>query len=182
MEGIIDFILSNLFILIIIVGGLLNLFSSSKKEERKQERRRKILEERKRMQREMKEHRPLESQQTNSPVVEIEEEPYTESEHDKSKRADESVFTGDFEQQRQAQYERLREQIQASAMYDEDDEKEVRTKKNSKKIAPRRSQERAHSYLLHEQLDRQRLIDSIIMKEVLGPPRAYKKHHPYFRD
>lgn len=177
MEDFIDFVLSNIFILVIIVGGLINLLSGRKKEERKAERRRQLLEERRRRQREQ--------QKDEQKRPDIEDTPTYVSEHSFEQPIEQQVenveMTGDFEQQRQAQYERLREQIQASSMFDADDEEMIKTRTNEYTSTDTGKQRSSQLHLLNESLNRKRLMESVIMAEVLGPPRAYKKHRPFYR-
>lgn len=178
MSSMIDFIFSNLFIVIIIVAGLINLFSSNKKEQRKEERRRQLLEERRKRQQEQQQMAEKNEDIDDTPVY----VPQQSIEEHMEQETESIEMTGDFEQQRQAQFERLREQIQASSMFGEDEEEikestprvETPTVTGVKKQAP-------VTGIMKEPLNRKRLMESVIMAEVLGPPRAYKKHRPSYR-
>ncbi|HLS66448.1 MAG TPA: hypothetical protein VK029_05570 [Pseudogracilibacillus sp.] len=176
MESFIEFVLSNIFIVVIVVAGLINLLSGRKKEERKEERRRQLLEERRRRQREQQMAEQKHPEREDTPVY----VPEHSFEQPMEQQVEDVEMTGDFEQQRQAQYERLREQIQASSMFVAEDEKMANRTLHSPSTVSN-AHESVQVHLLNEPLSRKRLMESVIMAEVLGPPRAYKKHRPFYR-
>lgn len=82
--------------------------------------------------------------------------------------------------QYEEQYNRLKEQYQSISQTSETsiNETESRTlHANEKLISSRKTNKEEINIELNTRLNREGLIESIIMHEVLGPPRARRKHH-----
>lgn len=184
MEGLIEFIFANLFLVIIIVTGLLSFFKNMLANQNKQgspnqesERGSPLREAMKRVE-EMVESIDVPEQTTPKRT-----ERKVETTTHQSIPIEETVssFEEQIERQYEEQYSRLQEQYQsiseiteevnyynekASSLIEDHDPK-------NKKIY----NEPDININLKSRLNRGGLIESIVMAEVLGPPRARRGHH-----
>lgn len=156
MDELFEAILSNPFLLILIIGGLISFFrgSSGKSDQESQQ----------------PSGRPTQRSQT-----------YSQSESNKSTRSEMSdtehstnMSALSVEEQRDEQLERLKKQLNTN-------EHQVSPHPSKNKTKVVHSHESSYKY--HEfkkdmkrNLTKQGLIDSIVMAEILGPPRARKPY------
>lgn len=183
MESFIDFIFSNLFILIIIFAFIMNMMNRAKKNSSKKQTERmppQKTEKKNPLEDMFEEFNPLEeifgkTKQTEHKEAKeiLENEPVL---HEKQEG-----ISSSFEQERQAQYERLRSQIQVSSTSVEDVKEFVSNTTREEREQQVEKAKSATTISLHKNLTQQGLMESIIMAEVLGPPRAHKPYRFHTR-
>lgn len=156
MESFLEFIFANFFIVLIVVGFIINFFSKNRnEEERKQQRERR-----------------------ESPLPDLREtrtydrarETVQQTKQQLEQRTEATAKT--IEEQRQEQYERLRSQYQTA--YNEEDAKKALNQAVQGQTSIKRKEEvaKVDIHLDKKLTSAEGLIESVIMAEVLGPPRA----------
>lgn len=156
MESFFDFIFGNIFIVVIIIAGIINFLNRGKQAEKEEQRKQQTP-------------RPAPKQRQNRDRRPVRAERPVQQARQTIKTVEEKV-TNTFEDQRQAQYDRLRSQYQTSG----DNSHSVGIDKS--KLQPIEEKVSKVNVSLDKKLTPEGLIESVIMAEVLGPPRA---HNPY---
>lgn len=158
METFFDFIFDNLFIVILIVSGLIGLFNKSKQEQEE-------------------EKRPAQRPKTPEMPKRQPEQPMNRrtTQTDTGKQTVKQSYQlseNSYEQARQQQYEELKSRYQAAV----DNEKisDISSRINSKKETEDNIQVDMD---LKKKITQKGLMESVVMAEVLGPPRARKPYH-----
>lgn len=150
MESFFEFIFGNIVLVVIIIGALINFLNKGKEDD-------------------------AEEEAPKKPVP----PPQVKRESVPPPRAERSVQEGypqetlaDYQEQQQAQYERLKAQYHAASL-EKDTPKEVqeRLKKQANPILNNEINDGIHIGL-EQKLTPKGLMESVIMAEVLGPPRA----------
>lgn len=160
MESFFDFIVGNIFIIIIIVGAIINFLSKGKQEEKKQSR------------------TPERPQPAVPDVRETKTyEKARETLHEVRKKIEREaeISTRSIEEQVQEQYDRLRSQYQTSQDLESDSlQPKYRQSGLEKQVEAQRTEEGnvRVNVNVDKKLTHKGLIESVIMAEVLGPPRA----------
>lgn len=162
MDSFFNLIFENFFIVIIIVVAIFNFLSKAKKDSEPQE-----------QQSEPTREKPKRSIQD---LIEEKAEQVRDSYQQTRETVEDEAQKGKnlFEEQRQKQYEQLRNQMQ-STQPKENQEKETFPKnKFSEKSLKERTESDGISINrnIKRKLTKQGLAESIVMAEVLGPPRA----------
>lgn len=166
METIIDLIYDNLFFVIILLIGLINLLGGSKsdkKQNRERPQRRQVS--------------PAE-RKTQPATRKIEQKSrMTRAEQLEAEKKE--LETKSIEQQRQEQFERLKQQFQSSYTLDEMEQINIESQNENQlsksDSSPRQKELESVELKLENRFTREGLIESVIMAEVLGPPKARKK-------
>lgn len=162
MDSFFNLIFENFFIVIIIVVAIFNFLSKAKKDSEPQE-----------QQSEPTREKPKRSIQD---LIEEKAEQVKDSYQQTRESVEDNAQKGKnlFEEQRQKQYEQLRNQIQATQPKD-DQKKEAFSKRNVPEknlIEGTESDGISIDGNIKKKLTKQGLAESIVMAEVLGPPRA----------
>lgn len=152
MEGFWGFISSNIVFVVIIVAALLNFLNRGRKTEEEQERQRPV--------------NPTANQNNRSDQRKAQVEQPVKRVKQTIKTVQESVSKS-MEEQRQEQYDRLKRQYESSSQYDEP-KRDVK----ERKLQPEQEEVVQVNIKLEDKLSSKGLIESVIMAEVLGPPRA----------
>lgn len=171
MESFFDFIFGNLFFVIIIIAAIFNFFNKSKQEEAQERSKEQAGPEREST------RRPTLRERMEEALLDLEDEwkstQETEPVEDKQATKMPSV-----EEQRQAQYERLRNQYQTATVDEDDYAAETRTMKT-------KEQEKELEKIkttAHRKMTKKTLVDGVIMAEILGPPRALKPYESVIQE
>lgn len=159
MESFFDFIAEYFFLVIIIVGVIINFLSKGRREENKQE------------------QVPKENQRRRPTMTDMKEtyEQAKEMIFDTKQEIEDSTQTVEksIEQQRQEQYDRLRNRYKPTTLTDSKDHNEgIQSGFESRPLNVERRETEAINVNLDKKLTSKGLIESVIMAEVLGPPRA----------
>ena len=163
MDTIINFILDNLFFVIIVLFGLINLFGRSQSEQSEE--------------RQKRERRPVPTQRQNVPQQKVErrveQQPLPVDRQETFENT--TIETKSIEEQRQEQYERLRRQFQTD--HSEADLQSVENFRSTVQTpeVQQTTQKENVPLILEKRLTQKGLIESVIMAEVLGPPKARQK-------
>ena len=172
MDSFFDLIFNNFFIVIIIIFAIVNLFSKSKKasEEAQQDNSQDTGRE---------PHKKRSIQDLIEEKVEEAKESYQQMQDtvapeskEKPKPRPKSEATISIEEQRQEQYEQLKRRLQPSHQQKGEEDVYNRLAQKQQVGAKPQSTDLAVSEHLGERLTREGLAESIVMAEVLGPPRA----------
>lgn len=181
MEALFEFLFANIFLVIIIVSGLISLMNNSRKNQQKQAT-------------ETKSDQDQNTKKTKqSPIGEAMEqfeemfESFAQSEVETKEKSNEidnessETIDPSFSDLRNEQYERLRAQIQTDPKEDMESVEQYASTLSTARGQKRTNDGRRTSTssfskrLLNERLTREGLIDSVIMAEVIGPPKARKR-------
>ena len=181
MEGLIEFIFANLFLVIIIVTGLLSFFKNMLANQNKQGS----------PQKDKEEGSPLKDVMKRlEDMVETFENPEqtttrrtvskTETNNNFDSPIEETSAT--FQDQYEEQYERLQQQYQSirnSNVLERLEQNELRNPITDSfmQTEVNRNENAELNVNLTAKLNKTGLIESIVMAEVLGPPRARRQHH-----
>ncbi len=160
MESFFDFIFGNIFIVIIIVGAIINFLSKGKQEEKKQN------------------SAPDRPQPTVPDLKES--KPYEkarETLHEARKKIERKaeIPTRSIEEHVQEQYDRLRNQYQSSREIETDSLHSTSLplrQENQMEVQRTEEEHPSVQVNLDKKLTSKGLIESVIMAEVLGSPRA----------
>lgn len=163
MDSIIDFIFSNFLILFIVVGGLAKLVGGDTKKNES----------------DTKTRQPAQTRQQSQGRA-------TNRTHSMSKQeSSESMASVSIEEQQQKQLERLAGKVATHTAKGYDDLTEQSYSSNSHHAFLKSDQNNKKEFTnnkkevkkrLNKKINRSGLIDSVIMAEVLGPPRARKPY------
>lgn len=186
MESLIELILDNPFLLFIIIAGVVSFFSrltsttnpeeSQENSERETTRHSPVRDVMKRMQ---------EMAELLDPEMEKKKHQQEVEAKKKAKESKEKVERYSFEQQREEQYKRLKEQFQTNSSTDDTDETIAKDspifKETESEIldGTRQTQVKVN---LKSKLEAGGIIESVIMSEILGPPRARKRYNSRYFD
>jgi len=162
MDSFFELIFGNFFIVIIIIVAIINMLSKTKTGNQSRDRNteRESTQERRTIQERLEEK------------VEQVKESYQQAAETLSSEVEETTNT--FEDQRQAQYEQLKQRIQSEQQYDNmKDKSNVDLKLPTQAAVNQDATEDmdVNNYIT-KNLTKQGLAESIVMAEVLGPPRA----------
>ena len=162
MNFFIDLILENIVFFLIILFAILNMIGRMKNEnEQKRERRERI-------------ERPVEMEKrTQHNKSKVEQKPkLTRAEQLAKETAEQELKS--IEEQRQKQVERLKRKFQSSYTLDEVEQVDLASGKRQIEMNTKlKLRENGKYYLnLENRFTRKGLIESVIMAEVLGPPKA----------
>ncbi|MEI3613346.1 hypothetical protein [Pseudogracilibacillus sp. SO30301A] len=163
MESFFDFIAEYFFLVIIIVAVIINFLSKGRREENKQE------------------QTPKKTQRRRPTMADMREtyEQAKEMVFDTKKEIENSTQTVEksIEQQRHEQYERLRNRYKPTTLTDSKDHNEkIYSGSESRPLNVERQESEAINVNLDKKLTSKGLIESVIMAEVLGPPRALRPY------
>lgn len=180
MESFLDFIFGNLFFVILILVSLFSFINNlgqnqKKKAERassEQQREKRTLDDPFKRLQDMLEN--IEQKVETA----IEPEQANKQETKQSNKREEMVKAASIEEQKEAQIERIKEQLVSPSFADE----RAATLHNIVKNTEQDRSIKKPSFNLEQRLNHQGLVDSIIMAEVLGPPRARKPHRRMVSD
>lgn len=165
MDTLIDLILDNLFFVIILLLGLFNLLGSSKEKEDKRKRT------------EPRKVRPIPVETEPNRKTTFEQQPkMTKMEQLEAEQAE--IEAKSIEEHRQEQFERLKQQFQSSYTLEDMEEMErtnVRSRREEKRESKDEKVNERVDLQLESRLSREGLVESIIMSEILGPPKARKR-------
>lgn len=166
MDSIIDFIFSNFLILFIVVGGLVKLISGNSKNSES----------------DTKTTQPVQSRrQSQERAGNRENRPNSTSKQSSS----ENTTSVSIEEQQQKQLERLAGKAATSTVQNYDSLKEQSYDSDNRHTISKSSQNNKKEFTknkiavkrqLNKKISRNGLIDSVIMAEVLGAPRARKPY------
>lgn len=177
MSGFFDFIFGNLFFVIIAIGALLRIFGSSKKKEDERntdqpmdqtntEKPKSVFEQ---MKHEIEKHTQQAEQQSKPAPVR------QQTTHSSSHRS-KTHSSLSMEEQRSKQMEELRRRVSRSTVDEEDSHSGLTKRRNEKSTQRSVSLSKNASVDLKKKLTREGLVESVVMAEVLGPPRALKPY------
>ncbi|ENH97509.1 hypothetical protein J416_05843 [Gracilibacillus halophilus YIM-C55.5] len=126
------------------------------------------------------EEKPVRPKQTSSsPSYEtIETEPEL-ADVRTSETTDEPVFQSSYEEQRQAQAERLKEKYEQSKEIQAQSSSHDAILEEGTPVAYKKDESLSTSLSIQQNLTKKGITQGIIMAEVLGPPRAHQKRLPH---
>lgn len=158
MESFFEFIFANFFIVIIIVAAIINFLNRGRREENKQEQAPK-----------QQRHRPTISDMRET--YEQAKETILETRQELERKV--QPIDQSAEDQRQEQYERLRSRYQPTLHTESKDQKKtMHMQSHSLHVEGEEVEYPEIKVNLDKKLTSKGLIESVIMAEVLGPPRA----------
>jgi|SRR5699024_5944324 len=177
MDSFFDFIFGNFFIVIIIVVGLINLFSKGKQaNDQTRERQERNTNTERRPVSSAEREQPKSLSEVLEQKVEQAKETFQQASNTYKDASDQ--LPKSIEEQRAEQYEELRRRMQTPQTNQQDRSKDSSNLSAENKVKDVDSMEQTTpkdlevAYHLQRNLTREGLAESIVMAEVLGPPRA----------
>lgn len=167
MEEIFQFIFSNIIFILVIIGGLISMFRNRTNNEQENKRPSPI---------------PKTADNSNRKREEI-QNPFENKElsnKDIPKNVQETITTVSHEEKRKEQLERLKEKVESIQSFNTNEITENPIEYNQQTNISRKQKKKVKKKSLPDHiknnLTRDGLAQSIVMMEILGPPRAIKQH------
>ncbi len=169
MDGFFDFIFSNFFIVIIILVAVFNLFNKGKNQREESETNSQNRRQEQPEKPSLQERIEQKVKEAKESYQEIQDTIASESKTETSQKTE---APKSIQEQRQEQYEQLKRRLQPSNQRTKD-EPLPETRVSVKPVNTSSDQEKLEVMKqFDKKLTRQGLAESIVMAEVLGPPRA----------
>src|SRR5699024_20438 len=159
IEDIIDFIFSNLFLVVIIAGGLISFFTENKKQKEASEERQ--------QQRKTTSHPLPNRMDTHKPV---------QSSQQNTKQQTKAPSMKSIEEQREEQLKRLRRTVSTTEKNEQTDNELVSSDMEKRLFKKETKPKLQHQTHFQKRLTKTGLIDSIVMAEILDKPKSLRPH------
>lgn len=189
MDGLINLLFDNPFLLFVIIAGLVSFFNRIKASSRDQNGRQQPSAERevdaKPKQSPVRDMMKRIEEMAESLDPEVAKQQQSSQEQTREKRPKSSPRMSSFEQQREEQYKQLQKQYQ-SAQAEESSEQirnmdsPIFNDSQMMRDSIKASEIASTKINIKSRLNKAGLIESVVMAEVLGPPRARKKYSNHY--